>query len=232
MKRTATALFPLLLVICLVSSSPTAGSDSAISLPEPQYEGDMSLEKAIATRATARSYSDTPLTEAQLGQLLWAGNGMLPQDQDAVTGATPRAIPSALKTYPIELFAVVGKNAAGSIPAGVYHYDPKHHALEKITDGDKRKVIVRSTSGQKWISQAPVSIVIGSVFERQKKITDKLGVNYAVMEVGNANQNILLQGRTLGLMSNSVSGFSGDKLAAGLTLPREVKPILVVTVGK
>jgi SagB-type dehydrogenase family enzyme len=200
-------------------------------LPRPALDGSISVEKALATRTTARSYSSTPLTLAQVAQLLWSGNGNIPSD--AVSSATPRVIPSARKTYPIELYLVCGEGMEQQLPAGVYHYDAERRALRKIMDGDQRKAMSSACKGQSWIAQAPISVVIGSVLKRAEETSGpERGINFGVMEAGNANQNILLQARALGFETNTVGGIRDADLSSALKLPADVRPVVLVTVGK
>ncbi len=221
-------MFPLLAFVLTVACS-TAQADE-MALPRPALDGKVSVEKALATRTTARSYSSEPLTVAQVSQLLWAGNGNIPMD--AISSATKKVIPSARKTYPIELYLVCGEGTVQQLPAGVYHYDAEHHALQKIMDGDRRKPMSSACKGQSWIAQAPVSLVVGSVFTRAEATSGpERGINFGVMEAGNANQNILLQARALGFETNTVGGIRDADFSAALKLPSDVRPIVLVTVG-
>src|SRR5258707_1221835 len=45
---------------------------STITLPAPKLRGTISVEQAIATRRSRREFADTPLTLAQLSQILWS----------------------------------------------------------------------------------------------------------------------------------------------------------------
>jgi SagB-type dehydrogenase family enzyme len=221
------------MIILVLAFSPlcTIAEADEMILPRPTLDGSVSLEKALATRTTARSYSSVPLNLAQVSQLLWSGNGMIPAD--AVSSATPRVIPSARKTYPIELYLVCGDGTAQQLPAGVYHYSAERHALEKIMDGDQRKATAKACKGQSWVAEAPVSVVIGSVFQRAEATSGpERGIDFGVMESGNANQNMLLQAQALGLETNTVGGIRDAELSSALKLPADVKPIVLVTVGK
>ena len=221
-------MFPLLAFVLAVACSSAQADEMA--LPRPALDGKVSVEKALATRTTARSYSSKPLTLAQVSQLLWAGTGNIPMD--AISSATKKVIPSARKTYPIELYLVCGEGTVQQLPAGVYHYDAEHHALQKIMDGDRRKPMSSACKGQSWIAQAPVSVVVGSVFTRAEATSGpERGINFGVMEAGNANQNILLQARALGFETNTVGGLRDADLSAALKLPSDVRPIVLVTVG-
>jgi len=202
-----------------------------IALPQPSLDGSVSVEKALATRTTARSYSASPLTLVQVGQILWAGNGNIPTD--AVSATTKKVIPSARKTYPIELYLICGEGTVDKLPAGVYHYDADRHALQRILDGDQRKPMSSACKGQSWIAQAPVSVIVGAVFKRAEATSGpERGINFGVMEVGNANQNILLQARALGFETNTVGGIRDADLSKALKLPKDVQPVILVTVGK
>jgi SagB-type dehydrogenase family enzyme len=227
----STSLFIIIMLTLALSLLCTSAMADEISLPRPTLDGNISVEKALTTRTTARSYSSAPLTLAQVSQLLWSGNGMIPAD--AVSSATPRVIPSARKTYPIELYLVCGDGMAERLPSGVYHYSAERHALEKIMDGDQRKPMAKSCKGQSWIAEAPVSIIIGSVFQRAEATSGpERGINFGVMEAGNANQNMLLQARSLGLETNTVGGIRDAELSSALKLPTDVKAVVLVTVGK
>jgi SagB-type dehydrogenase family enzyme len=201
------------------------------ALPKPSQDGKVSVEKALVTRTTARSYSAAPLTLAQVGQILWAGNGNIPID--AVSAATKKVIPSARKTYPIELYLVCGEGTVEKLPAGVYHYHADHHALQRIVEGDQRKPMSSACKGQSWIAKAPVSVLVGAVYKRAEATSGpERGINFGVMEAGNANQNILLQATALGFETNTVGGIRDADLSKALKLPEDVRPIVLITVGK
>jgi SagB-type dehydrogenase family enzyme len=224
-------LFTFLIVALALNAACPAVQADETALPRPSLDGSVSVEKALATRTTARSYSSTPLTLAQVSQVLWAGNGNIPAD--AISSATKKVIPSARKTYPIELYLVCGEGTVLQLSAGVYHYDPDRHALQKIMDGDQRKPMSSACKGQSWIAQAPVSVVVGSVFKRADATSGpERGINFGVMEAGNANQNMLLQARALGFETNTVGGVRDAELSSALNLPPDVRPVVLVTVGK
>ncbi len=62
-------------LIALAMAFPCSSvSANETALPPPTLDGSVCVEKALATRTTARSYSPEPLTLAQVAQLLRAGN--------------------------------------------------------------------------------------------------------------------------------------------------------------
>ena len=48
----------------------TTASRDSVRLPEPTSSGEMSLEETLATRRSVRQYTDEPLTDVQISQLL------------------------------------------------------------------------------------------------------------------------------------------------------------------
>jgi hypothetical protein len=73
----------ILTVTCRSTDQPPLGtpmskSDSStiVELPEPQLRGEQSLEQKLASRRSIREFTDKPLTNAELSQLLWAAQGV------------------------------------------------------------------------------------------------------------------------------------------------------------
>ena len=60
-------------------SEPGKHVNGKIKLPEPKYESDTSVEKALLERRSVRRYKDEPLTLSEVSQLLWAAQGITGQ---------------------------------------------------------------------------------------------------------------------------------------------------------
>ena len=92
------------LVLAAISAC-TVGSTMAadlIELPAPSVQGNRSLEATIAERRSVREFGRRALTLEELGQLLWAAQGI-------TSDRGLRSAPSAGALYPLEVFAVVGR---------------------------------------------------------------------------------------------------------------------------
>ncbi len=187
-----------------------------INLPKPNQESSISLEKAIAVRRSQRKFLPQPLTLEQIGQLSWAAQG-----QD--TGARYRTTPSAGATYPLELFIVTGD--------GFFHYLPDRHALEKMSGQDLRTELATAAWGQGFIEDAPVTLVFAAEFSRTTNHYGKRGIRYVYMEAGHAAQNVHLQAESLGLGSVAVGAFDDSSVSEVLTLPENLEPVYMVSVG-
>ena len=109
-----------------------AQSSEYISLPEPTKTSEKSLEQLLEQRRSVRAYRKAPLYLAEVGQLLWAAQGI----------SDPRGFrtsPSAGALYPLELYVVAG--AVDGLPPAVYHYRPKGHRLVETSEGDRRQAL-------------------------------------------------------------------------------------------
>jgi SagB-type dehydrogenase family enzyme len=233
-KQRSRRLLPFQSIIVglfLVALIPLSAQGQAeIELPSPMVEGSMSVEKALISRKTVRSYQEKPLDAKQVGQLLWASNGNMDL-VDSTTSATKKVIPSAMRTYPLAVFLLIGKDTVKGLAAGVYAYIPARHTLKPLLMKDKRDDLAQAAFDQEWIRSAPMAIVICGGFDKVKEMTRKLGVNFAVMEAGNSDQNILLQATAMGLGSNTAAGFKASDVREALNLPKELTPLLIVTAG-
>ena len=116
-----------------------AQTSENVALPEPSVTGSTSLEQLLAQRRSIRSYQTTALKLAEIGQLLWAAQGIT-----HLQGL--RTAPSAGALYPLDLYVVTGR--IEDLAQGVYHYDPKHHNLAKTSDDDMRDALTRAALSQ------------------------------------------------------------------------------------
>ncbi len=192
-------------------------SAATIALPAPMREGRMSLEEAISRRHSVREFTQEPLNERELSQLLWAAQGITRRD-------SYRAAPSAGALYPLELYVAT--------PTGFYHYRPHEHQLKRWSDRDLRPAIYRAGLEQEPLLEAPAVFVIAAVYERTgQKYGPARMPRYVHMEVGHAAQNLLLEAVALGLAGVPVGAFHDDELRRVLSLPADHRPLYLVPVG-
>ena len=194
-----------------------------IYLPPPEHEGTVSVEAALFTRKSRRSFSEASMPLQQAGQLLWAAQGL---SADGTTGAT-RTAPSAGATHPLNLYLIAGN--VDDLPAGIYRYLWDEHALVLVREGDHRQAAADLSVRQQFIAEAQLTIVLTAVFERTTQRYGERGNRYVYMEAGYANQNIYLQAEALGMGTVAVGAFSDNKLTELLKSASE--PLLVIPVG-
>jgi len=196
-----------------------------VKLPRPELEGKVSLEEAIARRRSVRRYRAEPLTLSQLSQVLWSAQGI-------TAGGELRAAPSAGATYPLELFAFVGKQAIDGLEAGIYHYEVDSHSLVCSQRGDLRRELARAALDQGFIVSAPVDIVICAIYTRTSYTYGRRGERYVHMEVGHVGENIHLQAIALGLATVEVGAFDDEEVRKVLDVEERIKPLYIMPLGR
>lgn len=212
--------FLLLAVIMLSGLNSACGEkmkdEEIITLPAPDTKGKIALETTILKRRSIRSFTGQALTMEQIGQLLWAAQGIT--DRRGY-----RAAPSAGALYPLEIY--VAKED------GLFHYIPEGHKLRKLSEKDLRRGLQSAALFQSWVGKAAVDIIICAVYERVTSRYGQRGTRYTDIEVGHAAQNIHLEAVALGLGSVPIGAFSDDAVAKVLSLPEDEIPLYIIPVG-
>lgn len=202
-----------------------------IALPYPLIRKNvLSVEEAIAYRRSIRSFKNVPISIEQLSQILWATYGVTDTHRNFLS------TPSAGATYPLEIYAVVGKNTVKVseehyLEAAVYKYDSHAHKLTPVLPGDYREALYRSSLHQTWVKEAAVDIVICAIYERTTGYYGERGYRYVYMEVGHAGQNIYLMATALGLGTVAIGAFRDNEVKHILRLPQNVHPLYIMPIG-
>lgn len=194
-----------------------------VALPKPSLDGKTSFERLLAERRSIRDYPDTTLRLTEVGQLLWAAQGITHSQGF-------RTAPSAGALYPLELYVVTGR--VENLAKGIYHYNPKHHQLVKMGENDIRNALARAALSQTSVKDTAAVIVFTADYERTTGKYGKRGIRYVHMEVGHAAQNLFLQSGSLGLVTVVVGAFNDDEVAKILQLPAELQPLLLMPIGR
>jgi SagB-type dehydrogenase family enzyme len=193
-----------------------------VRLAAPHRDGSLALEQCIVRRRSVREFRDQPLSAAQLGQLLWAAQGITGSDGE-------RTVPSAGALFPLELYVAAGKVA--SLPAGVYRYRPDAHELVLKAPDPQREEVVKATYDQEWIATAPAIVCIATCFERTTGKYGSRGRGYVYLEAGHAAENLLLQAVALGLAATVVGAFSDGDVKRLLHLNASETPLCLIPIG-
>ncbi len=199
--------------------------EGSMNLPEPRIDGKISLERTIKNRRTIRSFTQAALTLEQFSQLLWAAQGV---NEDK---GYKRTAPSAGALYPMDVYAVVGREGVNGLTTGVYHYKPMDHTVSLVVAQDLRQAVAKAGLSQMWIVGAPLSFVITAEYERSSIKYGRRGVRYAMIEAGHIGQNIFLQAEALGLAAGIVGAFDDEDMVRVMHIPRSHNPLLVMPVG-
>jgi len=196
-----------------------------IKLPEIKISNI--LDESLNKRISVRKFEKTPLNLEQVAKLLWSANG---KKVDGVSGPS-RILPSAGATYPLEVFLIVGKDSVEGLSEGVYLYDYENNQLIKILDKDVREELSSACLNQRFIAQAPITILVAADFNRTTQWYGRRGERYVIMESGHACQNIYLMATSLGLGTVEVGAFNDFEVKRLLNLPKNFEPLSLMPVG-
>ena len=193
-------------------------SNGLIKLPSPQQKGSMSLESILAQRRSLREFERRELTLAEIGQILWAAQGITDSDEGL------RTAPSAGTLYPLEVYV--------AISSGVFHYRPINHILVRNIWEDVRRQLRQTALDQGWVEAAPCVFVIVGIYERTTGKYGDRGIRYVHLEAGHVAQNILLQAVALGLGGVTVGAFRQRHVEQILDLREREKALYLIPVGQ
>jgi len=200
------------------SAQGGAPAPETIQLPPPMHSGGKSVEEALSQRQSIREYSSSPLSLAELSQLLWAAQG--------TSGfGRRRTAPSAGGLYPLAVRVVVC-NVTGLAP-GIYAYNPHRHELSRTETGDKRLPLCQAALSQTAVKSAVVAIVLSAFYKRTMVKYGERGFRYVNMEAGHAGQNICLQAVALNLGSVVIGAFHDLEVKSILNLAEQEDPLYI-----
>jgi SagB-type dehydrogenase family enzyme len=179
--------------------------------------GDLTLEEALVLRRSVREFDPAPLALEELGQLLWAAQGITHERGF-------RTAPSAGALYPLEVYVATEE--------AVLHYDPHGHRLTAVSPDDARTALCDVALGQDVVREAPVVFIVTAVYERTEgKYGSTRSPRYVHLEAGHAAQNLLLQAAALGLGAVPVGAFDDRGVQGVLGLPSDHEPLYLIPVG-
>jgi len=198
-----------------------------IQLSSPETKGGPPIWDSIRQRRSLRAFQEPPLKEAELSQLLWAGQGIT----DTGMGFAFRTTPSAGALYPLETYAVV--HSVEGIEPGVYHYSVQTHELEQLKLGDFRMAAARMALDQGIAHSAKAVFVWTALFARSKWKYRQRGYRYVYLDAGHIAQNVALAAVALGLGSCQIAAIYDDEVNALLGVDGvEESAIYLTVIGK
>lgn len=183
----------------------------AIALPTPSLTSDTSIEEAMQNRRSARAFTDDALTQEQLGQMLWAGQG-----QTNEWGG--KTAPSARGIYPYSFYVVV-RNVTG-ITDGLYLYQADTHSIQPLIE---KEGLLTGETEQASVIAAPAVLVYGAIYNKTLEKFQPLesAIKTTLLEAGHIGENIYLQAESIGLGTVVVGGFNPAGVKKELSLAED-----------
>ncbi len=203
-----------ILASAALAAAPAVAAEELkpLALPPPRSEGGQALTAALKLRRSTREYSDRPLPQQVLSDLLWAAFGINRPSGD-------RTAPYWRHVMVIDIYLAMAD--------GVRLYDPKAHALLPHLKED-----IRAKTGlQDFVATAPLNLVYVAHGERMTDVSAEERRLYASVDTGFIGQNVYLFCASEGLATVFRGAVDYPKLARGLRLPDQQFVTFAQTVG-
>lgn len=176
--------------------------------------GDPPLTVAMERRRTVRRHDDhAPLALAELGEFLFrsARNRELTWNGDRESVSRP--YPSGGAAYELELYPVV-RHVAG-LAAGLYHYDPRQHRLERLRDLDPpvEGLLAAAATAAAVPTQPQVLLVVAARFGRVMSRYEAMAYAMILKHVGVLYQVMYLVATAMGLAACALGAGSAEQFA-------------------
>jgi len=206
-----------LAALCLGQYSSRRQPNRIIQLSKPELKGQLSLEELLAKSPNIGQFTPRPLELSQIGQLAWAGQGLIQPKTDLP------AAPPASATSPIRLYL--------ARQDGVFVYEPAGHMLRQTWAADIRPALVAAAREQPALLQAPCHIVIAGTVRPLVSKYGRQAKKYMLFEAGRVAQKIQLQAASLNLSSVPIAVFNLREVERACRLPKELDPIYIICIG-
>lgn len=191
-----------------------------MKLPEPEKELCFPLMKALEKRRSTRKWQNTPISEQQLSNLLWAACGITKEKSGKVK--CKRTAPSGCNSQAIRVYALREQ--------GVFLYNEEDHELIEIHSNDIRE----HTGTQKMMTSAPLGLVYVADLSRMKSpfLKNKEAQRFSAwIDSGYISQNVYLYCAAANLGTVALSMVNREKLHELMALKEHEKIVLTQAVG-
>lgn len=196
-----------------------------VYLPQPDTN-IMSVEMAVASRRSVRSFTEEPLTLKQIACILLSADGITHTQGNYEM----RTAPSGGALYPVDIYLAVFE--VSDLKPGLYHFQVSDNSLELIKEGDFREQLYAASHEQEVVHQGRVSIIMTARFDRSTRKYADRGYRYTYMETGAICQNVYLQATSLGLGTTAVGSFNDDAVNRMLEIDgKEEAALLIMPIG-
>jgi SagB-type dehydrogenase family enzyme len=136
-------------------------------------------------------------------------------------GLDLRAAPSSGALFPAEVYVAVRQ--VGGIEPGLYHYDPRDHALTRLSNTEP----THDALGH--LSSAPATLMVSAVFARTGAKYGHRAYRYALADVGHLLENVRVAAAERGLTAAMLTAFDDGAVAQTLSLdPSQEAPIALI----
>ncbi len=186
-----------------------------VSLPAPAPPpgggrplGEALAGPAVVTGGTAPDDPEgSPFSSAALSTILYHGAGAIRLPD----GTIERPAPSSGATFPTEIY-VAARRVKG-LAAGLYHFDPEHHRLDRLTRRPPTAAELGAPHEAATLERAPAVLVLTARFQRTGYKYEDRAYRFATLDVGHLMANLQVAAAETGSVPRFVGRFD-DQVSA------------------
>ena len=206
--------FIIVVTVMLAACTQSVAQDS-VQLPKPGNDVKMSLVDALWKRHSTRQHPATPITDKELGYLLWAASGINRPDDGRLT------VPSAINAQDIAVYVCRAD--------GTFLYNVAKHSIDRVNDKDLRKACCGNDNKPET---APIILLLVSNLEKFGSNQTPRTKTMASIDAGYVSQNICLMCTALNLNTVPRMTMDYEVLTAELGLSDMQLPLLNHPISK
>ncbi|MBW2457718.1 MAG: SagB/ThcOx family dehydrogenase [Deltaproteobacteria bacterium] len=190
-----------------------------VSLPalRPVAGGGRSLSEALAGPAfvtgdpsIGHQMGRQTISSAALSTLLYHAAGTIRLGD----GTIERPAPSSGALFPTEIY--VAARRVNGLAAGLYHFDPEHHRLDRLTTRVPTAAELGVPHEAAALERAPAALVLTARFQRTGFKYEDRAYRYATLDVGHLMANLQVAAAETGSVPRFVDRFDEEVSAKTL----------------
>lgn len=198
--------------------APYTGTPIDLPAPDEIQVPTIDLRTAIEARASVRSYTEEPLTLADLSFLLWCTQGIKGTHGNY---ATFRTVPSAGARHAFETFLWIHR--VETLLPGLYRFLALEHQLVKeSSDPDIGEGIVQACWNQRFVLTSAATFIWVAVPYRMTWRYGQRGYRYMHLDAGHVCQNLYLAAEAIGSGVCAIAAFSDEDMSRLLELDKRL----------
>ncbi|WP_084780035.1 SagB family peptide dehydrogenase [Planobispora rosea] len=188
-----------------------------VTLPAPRAERpETSLFDVLDRRRSIRRHGERPLTKEELGEFLHRSARLSGVFRAGDEEVGRRPYPGGGGLHELEIYVVAGKCA--DLPAGLYHYRAREHALGRVSEMTAPvEALLRDAAFSTANPEGPqVLIVIAARFQRLSWKYQRIAYSLILKHVGCLIQTMYLVATALELAPCAIGGGNSELFTRAL----------------
>jgi SagB-type dehydrogenase family enzyme len=205
----------------------TVGAES-IALPVHETETD-SFFQTLHARRTQRKFSAAGVSLESIAKLLQTTWGVQGYIEAKYFGPLPlKTSPSGGARHPIEVYLMALR--VNALDAGLYHYDARDHALERISSAATPQMARAYCADQPYVAGSAALFIMTGVFARTMwKYHHPRAYRVVLLDAGHLGQTFCLTATRMGLAPFSTAALKDSLIENDLGIDGISESVLYVT---